>query len=150
MSVAQRVRERFNELLKFHRISLPSPDSPVGPHVPTLGKAFDLLIDAVAEVSSEPEPFVPQTATRAQPRARLIAKHAGSKHLIVDWGWACDRKKGLCARLSDPFARDYEPWRSLDDEDLPIEDPAWFVARRARAAARRGGRDPAADADVPF
>jgi proteasome accessory factor A len=59
---------------------------------------------------SEPEPFIPETATRARARARFLLAHDGDPHLEMSWASVFDRCSNRCRRLDDPFAADYEPW----------------------------------------
>ena len=83
------------------------------------GSYFDRLEQAgalqhrVAEPlapGAEPEPFVPQTETRAKTRARFIISSAGDRGLVMDWGEVCEPPAARRRTLWDPFAAAYGPW----------------------------------------
>jgi hypothetical protein len=63
----------------------------------------------------EPEPFVPETATRAAARARFIAGHANQKNLMIDWSWVAEGGGIRRCHLFDPFAQEYDPWQNAAD-----------------------------------
>ena len=58
---------------------------------------------------AEDEPYVPETPTRAQARARFIVENAGSP-LVMDWSRVHDLPRRSRRLLSEPFARNYDPW----------------------------------------
>jgi hypothetical protein len=62
------------------------------------------------EPGSEPEPFVPETGTRARARARFIREHAPGNGLRMDWSCVQDVPGSRLRRLCDPLAADYGPW----------------------------------------
>jgi hypothetical protein len=59
---------------------------------------------------SEPEPFVPATATRAAARARFIRNHCDHPDLVMDWAEVFDQRTGRRRSLAEPFAADFGPW----------------------------------------
>jgi len=59
----------------------------------------------------EPEPFVPETTTRARTRARFIRHNAATEGLSVDWSCVVDVANRRRCDLYDPFATEYGPWR---------------------------------------
>jgi hypothetical protein len=60
----------------------------------------------------EPEPFVPETATRARTRARFIRDHQGCSQYRVDWSCIYDTEREHCCLLTDPFATNLGAWSS--------------------------------------
>jgi hypothetical protein len=60
----------------------------------------------------EPEPFVPDVATRANARARFIRANAGNTGLLMDWAGVTDRSSNACRWLDEPFAAEFGPWRT--------------------------------------
>jgi hypothetical protein len=64
------------------------------------------------EPGDEPEPFVPNLATRAKARARFIVTNSGNADLLMDWPAVLDRAGGRCRWLDDPFATEFGPWES--------------------------------------
>lgn len=70
-------------------------------------------VGAALAPGQEPEPFVPETTTRARTRARFIRDHAASPGLSVDWSCALELANRLCADLHDPFATEFGPWREF-------------------------------------
>lgn len=61
----------------------------------------------------EPDPFVPETSTRARARARFIREHSGQDQFVMDWSCVIDRRAQRIARLDDPFAQDFSPWQQF-------------------------------------
>jgi len=59
----------------------------------------------------EPEPFVPETGTRAEPRARFIRENAHQPGLAVDWSFVHDPRNGRIMATDDPFATSFGPWQ---------------------------------------
>lgn len=55
----------------------------------------------------EPEPYVPEVATRAQARARLIVARKGDRQLRVDWASAEDERHQKQLLLQHPFATEF-------------------------------------------
>jgi hypothetical protein len=64
------------------------------------------------EPGSEPEPFIPEVATRARARARFIRDHHREPGLVMDWSGVHDLEHERWRDLSDPFAEEYQPWES--------------------------------------
>jgi len=62
---------------------------------------------------SETERFVPEVATRARARARLLVEHAGQQGLLLDWARVQDVPGRRGRRLYDPFAEDFGPWEEV-------------------------------------
>ncbi|HUG92611.1 MAG TPA: proteasome accessory factor PafA2 family protein [Planctomycetaceae bacterium] len=83
----------------------------------------------------EPEPWVPESTTRAAARARFIRDHARQNRYLVDWSLVYDRERHRHAKLEDPFAERYAEW-------VGYEEPA---AGSGPAAASLPPLDPAAD-----
>jgi pup-ligase protein len=59
----------------------------------------------------ENDPFVPETKTRAQARARFIRENATQGKFIVDWPWVFDVENGRRRTIFDPFAKQYDQWQ---------------------------------------
>ncbi len=55
----------------------------------------------------EPEPWIPETKTRAQARARFICENVGRKEVVVDWSYALDLENDKRYFLFSPFAEAY-------------------------------------------
>lgn len=75
----------------------------------------NLLAHRVAEYvapGQEPEPFVPETTTRAKLRAEFIKNNAQRGSFVVDWSYIEDVLERRSVRISDPFARELEPWQT--------------------------------------
>jgi hypothetical protein len=66
------------------------------------------------EPGDEPEPFVPDLATRAKARARFVVANSGNADLLMDWAAAKDRAGGRCRWLDDPFATEFGSWEPTD------------------------------------
>jgi tetratricopeptide (TPR) repeat protein len=60
----------------------------------------------------EPDPYVPDTATRARTRAQFIRSNAGKRNLVIDWAWVSDRNERHCSQLPQPFSQEYGPWEA--------------------------------------
>ncbi len=61
----------------------------------------------------EPDPFVPELATRALARARFIRFHADDDgRYLMDWSGVFDRQQGLVAAIHDPGATEYSEWEN--------------------------------------
>jgi tetratricopeptide (TPR) repeat protein len=65
------------------------------------------------EPGQEPEPYVPEVATRARPRARFIRDHRHSSDFELDWSVIQDRRQHRYIRLDDPFAAELGEWVSI-------------------------------------
>lgn len=61
----------------------------------------------------EPDPFVPETHTRAAARARFIRDHDRHDQYVIDWSCVYDRNSRLMARLEQPFATAYGEWTPI-------------------------------------
>jgi hypothetical protein len=59
----------------------------------------------------ESDPFVPETATRAQVRARFIRENRGRSRFAVDWSCIYDRQRQAFCHLNDPFAKELGDWQ---------------------------------------
>ena len=70
----------------------------------------------------EPDPFVPETTTRAKARARYIRDHRGHDDLIVDWSWMHDKSNGRRRELYDPFAQEFGPWEKASRRESPFPE----------------------------
>lgn len=84
---------------------------------------LDHRVGSRLEPGQEPEPYVPEVATRARTRARFIRDHRHSSDLELDWSCIHDRRQLRYIRLDDPFAEALGEW-------IPIS--------KARRAASRG------------
>ena len=71
---------------------------------------LDHRIGPLVMPGDEPEPFVPETGTRATARARFIKEHAGQEQFLVDWSSVADREQRRTMRIDDPFADQYGEW----------------------------------------
>lgn len=67
------------------------------------------------EPGEEPDPFVPETGTRAAARARLIKENKDAKNLSIDWAIVHDSTTGRHRELHNPFATEYGPWTESPD-----------------------------------
>jgi tetratricopeptide (TPR) repeat protein len=65
------------------------------------------------EPGHEAEPYVPEVATRARPRARFIRDHRQSREFEVDWSCIRDRSQPRMLTLTDPFAQQLGDWVPL-------------------------------------
>lgn len=81
--------------------------------------ALDHRVGEVTPLGGESEPFVPDTITRARPRARLIVEHRGRVTMIVDWSIIYDLERRRYRLLEDPFAQEFGPW-----QDQPLDEEA--------------------------
>lgn len=77
---------------------------------------LDHRIGDAIRPGSEPEAFVPETATRARARARFIRDHCKRGSFMVDWSWAHDMEKNQQCDLFDPFADSYSEWKNCGRE----------------------------------
>lgn len=68
-------------------------------------------VGAAVAPGHEPEPFVPETTTRARTRARFLREHAGKPGMSMDWSGASEPAKRQRCDLDDPFATEFGPWR---------------------------------------
>ena len=108
------------------------------------------VADAIAP-GGEPEPYVPDTATRGRARARFIREHAGQRQIVVDWGTATDFQRNRCCRLPEPFAQNYGPWEEAAGEfswaarrvrrDDPLPEPQ--IIELVQQAYERGAYETA-------
>jgi len=69
------------------------------------------------EPGGEPEPYVPDTTTRAAARARFIRRFAGRDELLLDWSYVLDSDAERKRNLSHPFAQNFSRWRSFEAFD---------------------------------
>jgi len=67
------------------------------------------------EPGDEPDPYVPNTGTRAAVRARFIKAHDNASNLIIDWTHVHDTTTGKYRRLASPFATEYGPWQGPEE-----------------------------------
>lgn len=94
-----------------------------------------------AKGGDEPEPFVPETQTRATPRARFIRDHAGRHGMVVDWACVHDSANDRFRRITDPLAREFEPWSSRPARPSPrrrVAEPPDDPLQDAERAYDRG------------
>jgi len=77
---------------------------------------------------AEPEPYVPQTETRAKARAKFIIANSRDRGLIMDWGEVHEPAAGRRRTLWDPYAPAYGDWE--DAGEAPAE--VWLLRERAR------------------
>ncbi len=70
-------------------------------------------VGPAAAPGDEAQPFVPDTTTRAQARARFLLRHGGDPALEMDWAWVLDRPGRRRRCLADPFAAEYGPWTAV-------------------------------------
>jgi hypothetical protein len=78
---------------------------------------------------AEPEPYVPQTETRAKARAQFIIANSHNRGLVMDWGEVHEPPAGRRRTLWDPFAPAYGDWE--DAADAPDEVRLLFERMRA-------------------
>ncbi len=88
-------------------------------------------VGELIEPGSEAEPHVPETATRARARARLIRDKAG-ENLFMDWSYVLDSEGAQVRDLLDPFAQDYGPWRPVSSRHraVPPRRPGRLTIRQ--------------------
>jgi len=91
------------------------------------------------EPGGEREPFVPETGTRAEPRARFVREHGGSERYLVDWARVLDLERHRIARFEHPFVRELGKWsRAQPELEIPI--PPSFRRGRTLMELRRSYR----------
>jgi len=97
---------------------------------------IDHRVGPLVEPGGEAEPFVPEVATRARPRARFLVENAGSPTISLDWSIAVDFQAHRRRELQDPFAEEFTPWK---DGDPPVKSMILegILNRRRAARARR-------------
>jgi hypothetical protein len=92
------------------------------------GSSFDQAVDAglvdhrlVERITPgrEPEPWVPDVATRAKPRARFIAEHSEQRGMFMDWSVVVDRETMRRRHLKRPFDAAFEEWTVIPPETGP-------------------------------
>ncbi|REJ75785.1 MAG: hypothetical protein DWQ29_16565 [Planctomycetota bacterium] len=99
---------------------------------------LDHRIGPLVMPGDEPEPFVPETGTRATARARFIKEHAGQEQFLVDWSSVADREQRRTMRIDDPFADQYDEWSEprpqpeLGEGSTPTLAELQETLRRAR------------------
>lgn len=96
--------------------------------------ALDHRVGDVTPPGSESEAYVPDTTTRARPRAQFIKEHRGSATLFVDWSVVHDVQQRRFRRLDHPFAQAFGPWQNQP----PAVDNFDFELFRRAASRRRG------------
>jgi hypothetical protein len=76
----------------------------------------------------EADPYVPEVATRARPRAIFIRDHPNRSEFSIDWSCIHDRRRSRVARLDDPFAWDLGEWVAMSKGRRPhiseLADPS--------------------------
>ena len=80
------------------------------------------------EPGQEAEPFIPEVATRARPRAIFIRDHRNRPGFAIDWSCIQDHRQHRMIRLDDPFARELGDWVSMSRSRRPfrsdLSDPS--------------------------
>lgn len=66
----------------------------------------------------EDEPFVPETETRARPRARFIRENCKRKDLTIDWSWVHDLTGNRRRMMLDPFAESFTEWSPCSADNV--------------------------------
>ncbi|MBN1852626.1 MAG: proteasome accessory factor PafA2 family protein [Pirellulales bacterium] len=64
----------------------------------------------------EPEPYVPETQTRARARARFIRDHASRRSFVVDWSWIHDMENNRRQTIFNPFGEKYDDWKETPND----------------------------------
>jgi hypothetical protein len=121
------------ELLNYSYHELTDPES----YFDRLQRA-GALRQRVAEPlapGAEPEPYVPQTETRAKARAKFIIANSRDQSLVMDWGEVHELPTGRRRTLWDPFAPAYGDWE--DAAEAPDEARLLFERMRACHPLRR-------------
>ncbi len=94
------------------------------------------------EAGGEPEPFVPETATRARARARFIRENAGRTNLLMEWSAVHDVAVARRRELVHPFAADYGEWTPAPDrhgmDPLRLLDMGQRLSAQIRSLYVRG------------
>jgi hypothetical protein len=65
-------------------------------------------VSQLVQPGSEAEPFVPDTGTRADARARFIRQHAGQSTYVLDWSFAATPRFDRFLNLSGPFDTEFQ------------------------------------------
>ncbi len=89
------------------------------------------------EPGQEPEPFVPETKTRACARARFIRDNAKWGTFVVDWSWVHDLEKGQRQTIFNPLAEQYDAWQRGSFDATNMQRPRSRTARDALLALGR-------------
>lgn len=71
------------------------------------------------EPGQEPEPFVPETKTRARARARFIRENARRGTFVVDWSWVHDLENDQRQTIFNPLAEQYDAWQRESSDVNP-------------------------------
>jgi hypothetical protein len=66
------------------------------------------------EPGREPDPYIPDTNTRARARALYLRDHANDAGLVMDWSCVHDLERRRWRQLFDPFAQSYGPWQGCN------------------------------------
>jgi hypothetical protein len=74
---------------------------------------LDHRVEARIEPGQEVEPYIPDVATRARPRAHVIRHHRQCPGFEVDWAWIKDKTQQRMLRFDDPFATGWDQWVKL-------------------------------------
>ena len=77
-------------------------------------------VGVVTEPGTEPEPYIPETSTRARARARFLRDHADETGLVMDWSCVHDLANERWRKLFHPFAQSYGPWQSRNSSFIRI------------------------------
>jgi hypothetical protein len=72
--------------------------------------AIEHRVAAPLEPGGEPEPWVPQTRTRAAARARMLIAERSRPGLMMDWSCLHDAANRRFRTIYDPFAAQYSDW----------------------------------------
>jgi hypothetical protein len=67
----------------------------------------------------EVDPFIPESASRARPRARFIREHSGDRRYVMDWSRVYDQVDHRTADLIDPFAHEFDDWSPAANRSDP-------------------------------
>jgi hypothetical protein len=78
---------------------------------------------------TEPDPFIPDTRTRARARARFLRDHNAAPDLRMDWSCVNNQRTGESRHILDPFAEDYTP---PSNPLRPTQSPSSLLASAAR------------------
>lgn len=90
----------------------------------------------------ESEPYVPDTITRARPRAQFIKEYSGVGTMMLDWSGVHDLERRRYRELDDPFASEFGPWQG---QRAAGDDLAYRGIRRLTGELRALNRPPAHD-----
>jgi tetratricopeptide (TPR) repeat protein len=67
-------------------------------------------VGPLIEPGRESDPYIPEVATRAKPRAIFIRDHRNRPEFTIDWSYIQDNRRRRVVHLEDPFAQELGEW----------------------------------------